>query len=315
MLKPVICIGASIIDDSFYCLDKPVHGTSNLATHFRSVGGVARNVAHHLAQLGNHVELISHFGNDTDGTWLKERCLSTRIGLSHSRFSETGTGHFAAIVSPEGEFHIGVADTHLEDEITIPFLTEQRPFLETASLVLCDCNLSASCIAWLLDFCRTNVIPCVIEPVSVAKASRLNNVNLDNVLLITPNDAELAVLSGGTTNSSSQLSIEYLLAKGVKKIWIRKGKKGSELFSREETVTLPAPEVEVLDTTGAGDAALAGWIHAWLQHRSVRECLIYGQAMAKIILQAKGANAEQLNIDLLEETVANLRTSWPITNF
>jgi len=31
-----------------------------------SAGGIARNVAHHLAQLGNPVELIFHFGLDTD---------------------------------------------------------------------------------------------------------------------------------------------------------------------------------------------------------------------------------------------------------
>ena len=97
--RPVVCIGAAIIDDSFFCLDTPVQGTSNPATHFRSAGGVARNVAHHLAQLGNSVELIAHLGDDSAGKWLKEQCSAAGIGLSHSHFTNTGTGRFAAIAS------------------------------------------------------------------------------------------------------------------------------------------------------------------------------------------------------------------------
>src|SRR5258707_1820999 len=103
----VVCIGAALIDDSFFCLETPVQGTSNPATRHQSAGGVARNVAHHLAQLGNRVELIAHFGTDAGGNWLKEKCSSAGIGLSHSHFSDTGTGCFAAILSSRGELMIG----------------------------------------------------------------------------------------------------------------------------------------------------------------------------------------------------------------
>ena len=304
--KPVVCVGAAIIDDSFFCMDKPAHGTSNPATHHRSAGGVARNVAHHLAQLGDRVELIAHFGNDTDGQWLKEQCSSAGIGLSHSRFSSAGTGRFTAIVSPGGELFAGAADAHCE--ITISYLTEQTALFKTASLVFVDCNLSVSCLEWLLEFCRTQSVPCVIDPVSVAKASRLSAVSLEDVLLITPNRAELSALSGNPAAGNTDSSIEHLLKKGVQKIWIRKGKEGSEFFSREETIKLPAPDVEVMDTTGAGDAALAGWIHAWLQDKSARECLLYGHAMAAMILQTRGTQSSQLSAELLESKAAHRRT-------
>ena len=306
MAQPVICIGAAIIDDSFYCLHEPERGTSNPATHRRSAGGVARNIAHNLAQLGNTVELISHFGNDSDGRWLAEQCSSAGIGLSHSRFTTTETGCYIAIVSPGGELYTGASALHLENEITVSFLTEQTPLLKTASLILCDCNLSESCIAWLLEFSRANVVPCVIEPVSVAKAARLINLNLDNVLLMTPNNAELTIFCGNLM--TTQVQSTYLLNKGVQNIWIRKGTEGSEFYSRKETIMLPAPHVKIVDTTGAGDAALAGWIHARLQNKSVRECLLYGHATAEIILQTSGANSDRLNTHLLETTVAQRRT-------
>ena len=94
-----------------------------------------------------------------------------------------------------------------------------------------------------------------------------------------------------------------MLFRSIQNIWVRQGAKGSALYSCEETIRLPAPAVEVTDTTGAGDAALAGWIYAWLRKKSMRDCIIYGHAMAEIILQTKGAHEDRLNRKMLEATV------------
>jgi sugar/nucleoside kinase (ribokinase family) len=138
--------------------------------------------------------------------------------------------------------------------------------------------------------------------------------NLAGVVLFTPNRAELAALSGGPMSENTQASAGRLQERGVQNIWMRKGREGSEMFSRGQIIKLPAPDVKVSDTTGAGDAALAGWIHAWLRKKDARECMIYGHAMAAIILQTKGAIAAHLHSDLLERTAANLRTQWTTTN-
>ena len=195
--EPIFCIGAALIDDSFRCLRKPMQGTSNPAAHRRSAGGVAQNVAHHLARLGHWVELISHFGLDADGSWLTNKCTAAKIGISYSQFSKTPTGHYAAILTPGGDLHIAGSDAHLEGEVTVSFLSKKEPLLQTASLILCACNLSAPCISWIVDFCRTRSLPCVIEPVSVAKAATLRDIDLRDILLITPNEAELSAICEG----------------------------------------------------------------------------------------------------------------------
>ncbi len=304
-MKPIVCIGAAIIDDTFHCINEPLFGTSNPANHHRSAGGVARNVAHHLARLGNPVELIAHFGLDTDGEWLKKKCEAAGIGLAHSQFTKTSTGHFSAILSPSGELAIGASDTHLQETITTSFLSEQSALLKSAPLILFDCNLSISCITWLLEFCRTQRIPCIIEPVSVAKASVLKEMNLKDVLLITPNQAELVAVSG-LADDKPQVQVEQLFGKGVQNIWLRKGRDGSEFFSRKETIALPAPDVIVADTTGAGDAALAGWIHARQHEKSLRECVLYGHAMAYLTLKSRGSDVDELDVSLLDSSVINL---------
>ena len=275
-------------------------GTSNPATHFRSAGGVARNVAHLLSQLGNRVELISHFGTDADGKWLQGQCTSAGIGFSHSHFSKAGTARFTAIIAPGGELFAGASDSLCEQEITISFLSEKTSLLESASLVVLDCNLSVPCLEWLLDFCRTHAVPCVIDPVSVAKASRLNGLNLERVLLMTPNILELKALTGNRRSTDPTSPVKQLLKRGVQKIWLRKGKDGSVFYSQGETISLPAPDVEVLDTTGAGDAALAGWIHNWLQNKSEQDCLDSGTHLAEMILQTRGAHSHTIDLPRFE---------------
>ena len=71
-MKPIVCLGAALVDDAFTCVAEPAPGTSNPAVHRRNAGGVARNVAHHLAQLGHPVELVAHLSTDNDGDWLME---------------------------------------------------------------------------------------------------------------------------------------------------------------------------------------------------------------------------------------------------
>jgi pseudouridine kinase len=293
-MNPIVCVGAALVDDTFTSIEEPRPHTSNPARRRRSPGGVARNVAHHLAQLGHSVELIAHVGEDTDGTWLAGECRKAGIGLLHAHTGPAPTGRYTAILSPGGELFAGAADTGCEEHLTVAFLTSRKKILEHARLVLADCNLGAEALSWLIGVCRERSIPCVIEPVSAPKAERLHKADLNGVLLLTPNDLEIRAAGEGA---------EALLKRGVRYLWKRMGRDGSTLLSPEGAFDLAAPDVPVVDVTGAGDAALAGWVHAWLSGRDAREALRYGHALAGLVLQQTGATLERLDPKLLTATV------------
>ncbi len=300
--KPVICIGAALIDESFICLTEPIPATSNPSNFYRSPGGVACNIAHHLALLGHPVELISHFGTDPEGKWLMEECRKSGISITHSVVNHYDTGRYVAVLSPSGELFVGAMSGHFENEVTPDFLRTKTAVLKSATLLLLDCNLSIGSLEWLLDFSRSENIPCVIEPVSIPKAARLKNVNLNHVLLLTPNNDEMLTLTGHAEGLDSSALIQELLNRGVQYLWIRKGKSGSVIYSNEFHKEIPALPVAVTDITGAGDAAMAGWIDAWLARKNPEDCVRYGHAMASIVLQVQGAIDKSLNRSLLELT-------------
>jgi pseudouridine kinase len=296
--KIVICIGGALIDESFRCLDVPVKGSSNPSHYYRSAGGVSRNIAHHLARLGHSVELITHLGNDPDGKWLSDQCTGAGMGISHSMYNDVPTGKYTAILSPDGDLFIGVVATHFENTITPSFLRQKLPVLKSASLVQLDCNLNEECLNCCINFCRSENIPCVIDPVSVAKAQRLKEINIDGVLLLTPNLEELSVMAHSKPEIESL--VNETLTRGVQHLWVREGKSGSTIYREGRTFTYRQDSFTITDATGAGDAALSGWIHAYLSGRNVQDCLEYGHALTRIILQTRGAVHDSLNKEMLD---------------
>jgi sugar/nucleoside kinase (ribokinase family) len=57
---------------------------------------------------------------------------------------------------------------------------------------------------------------------------------------------------------------------------VKLGENGSLWLAPGRDVHAPAPRVKVVDTTGAGDAFNAGFLHAWMNGRTPAQCLALG---------------------------------------
>ncbi len=79
------------------------------------------------------------------------------------------------------------------------------------------------------------------------------------------------------------------MERGVEKTWVRRGANGSVMYSKGKSLEIAAPVVTVKDSTGAGDAALAGYIAAYCLGMDERACIEAGHAMAAMIIQIPGA--------------------------
>ena len=92
-----------------------------------------------------------------------------------------------------------------------------------------------------------------------------------------------AVPEGPPVPSLSERSndiIDELLKRGIKNIWLRKGENGSGIYHANGFVSLHAPSIQVKDSTGAGDAALAGWVAASYLGKDEEQCLKAGHTLA-----------------------------------
>lgn len=294
MPKPVICIGAAFIDELFHAKEELMIATTNDATLTKTAGGVSRNIAHQLALLGVDVHLISVFGNDSDGDWLKQVCTNAGVKINASITRQGLSGKYTGILNLDGSLFTAFISNDAFHLITPEHLEKNKDLLKTASYLLADANINVDTGEWLLSFSKETGIPFILEPVSVPQSKKFKNVNLNGLQLVTPNEDELPVLCSEKA-LFTQHQIEELINKGVENVWLHHGKLGSAIYNKERSITLHAPEIEIVDCTGAGDGSLSGFILGKTLGKEDVDCLKLAHTLSAEILQVNGAIATHLN--------------------
>lgn len=302
MSKPVICIGAALVDELFHATGELLLATTTDATVTKTAGGVSRNIAHQLALLGVPVQLITAVGDDSDGDWLKQVCTSAGVKLDATITRNGLSGKYTGILNEDGSLYTAFLTNAANHLITPQHLEKHTDLLKTASYLLADANINVDTAEWLLAFSNETGIPFIIEPVSVPPAKKYRDVNLIGLYLITPNEDELPVLCSEKA-FFTQHQIEELLMRGVQNIWLHNGQHGSALYNKERSITLHAPSIEVVDCTGAGDGSLSGYILGKHLGKNDLDCLKLAHTLSAEILQVNGAIATHLTQDKLLQLV------------
>lgn len=262
---------------------RPEPATSNPGRVSVTAGGVGRNVAEVLARLGTATSLVSAVGGDQHGDLVVEASSVAGVDLTHVRQVDGPTGTYVALLDADGELVGGVSDM-VACELD-PADLDEGLFSE-ADLVVLDGNLRPDTFAAALDLAGT--APVAVDPVSVPKASRLRETLAGRRLfLVSAGAAELGALGAVTADL----------------VWERRGPEGSTLTGPEGAVDHPALFVDpVLDVTGAGDAMLGAFVHAWLGGATGAEAAAYAHAAAALTV----ASAHTVRPDLTDELVRSL---------
>ena len=74
---------------------------------------------------------------------------------------------------------------------------------------------------------------------------------------------------------------------------------GSVLHERNQLTTLSVPSITIVDSTGAGDAALAGWIFGHIDGEDELTSMQLGHSLALEVLKIKGAVESSMNREKL----------------
>lgn len=98
--------------------------------------------------------------------------------------------------------------------------------------------------------------------------------------LIKPNEQELGELFDTeiTTKQEALYYAEKLVEKGVKHVIVSMGGAGALLVTKELSVLAEAPKGKVVNTVGAGDSLVSGFIASFTKERNVEKAFAYGVA-------------------------------------
>ena len=304
MSKSILCIGATLVDELYFSQNTIILNSSNPAQKTSSIGGVISNIAQHLALLGLKPNLITVLGKDSEAISIVNQFNKLGISFSESNFDAPSTGKYVSIAQPDGNLYVSVCQDTTPQYLSVPFLESKSNFIKDFDVILLDANISVEALQWIISFAKTNLQKLIIEPVSGAKASKLSALDLNGVYMITPNQEELHAIATIDSEDESVL-VSHLLHRGVKKVWLRKGNQGSVVFDVSHSLELTVPIISIVDSTGAGDAALAGWVFGYCNQEDERTSIQLAHSLALEVLQIKGAVANDITANSLQKIKNN----------
>ena len=275
-----ICvIGGANVDIGARAAGLFVAGDSNPGTVTVAPGGVGRNIAHNLALLGDKVRLVTIFGDDGFGKMLRESCAAAGMDLKLSKTSSGARNAcFVSIHGTDGELLGGVSDMAITGRMTPEWLEARLHKINEADAVVADTNLPAETLSLLVSCC---VPPLYIDAVSSAKVPRLR---LALSVARLPGTGPIYV-------KCNRIEAEVLGKaglSGITRMYVSLGSEGLEII--EDGVATPVPPLPaqgIVNTTGAGDALLAGIVHCGPDAPAV-EAANFGQQCALFAMQSPG---------------------------
>ncbi len=248
-----------------------------------TAGGVGRNVAENLARLGVDCRLVSVVGDDEHGRFLLQATKDAGVDVSHVHVSSTApTSTYLSVIDAGGEMKVAVSDMRIAEELTPERLRSHASMLQAAASIVIDTNLPAETLAWIAGKFADK--PIFVDTVSTAKAVRIRE-HLGAVHTLKANALEAAALTGSETRTIPQLeqAAQQLHAAGVTRVFLTRGSDGVFYSAGGDrgSVASGVEALAVRNTTGAGDAFLAGLVHAELDNLDVRDAVNIALARAQ----------------------------------
>jgi sugar/nucleoside kinase (ribokinase family) len=112
---------------------------------------------------------------------------------------------------------------------------------------------------------------------------------LTEVDVFFPNEVELR----GAGGSDEPIECLRRLDNGRTLVMAKLGREGCMALDGGSAVHVPAFAVEAVDTTGAGDSFNAGFLHAWLRRRPLRDAMRFAAACGALSTRAMGGTGSQ----------------------
>jgi sugar/nucleoside kinase (ribokinase family) len=104
--------------------------------------------------------------------------------------------------------------------------------------------------------------------------------------LFLPNEREAALMTG---TSETREMLRIFSARGARGVVVKLGARGAALWSESRVIHKAAVPLAVLDTTGAGDAFDAGFLHAYLAGMPPEMCLERGTICGSLSARKAGS--------------------------
>ncbi|RHN51904.1 putative fructokinase [Medicago truncatula] len=274
----------------------------------KSPGGAPANVAVGISRLGGSSAFIGKVGADEFGYMLADILKQNNVDTSGMRFDSNARTALAFVtLRSDGEreflfFRNPSADMLLhESELDIDLLKKARIFhygsisliddpCKSAHIAAMRIAKSSGCILSYDPNLRLALWPS-------AEAARNGIMSIwDQADVIKISEEEITFLTGGDDPYDDDVVLKKLFHRNLKLLIVTEGSKGCRYYTKEFRGRVGGVKVKPVDTTGAGDAFVSGFLYSiasdpsiFQNEKSLRKALYFANVCGAITVTERGA--------------------------
>jgi sulfofructose kinase len=283
-MSRIICVGHAALDRIYRIDQFPATPTKIRALeHIEAGGGMAANAAAAIARLGGEVELWSRVGDDDNGVKIRRALMAAGVGASNVQaFEDNRSSTSVILVDGRGErMIVGSRD------VNMPSGTMWLPLerIEGAGAVLADLRwLEGARVAF--EAARNAKVPTVLD------ADLGGREALTELLALT----DYAIFSAPALEEFAAEEaigdrLKRVAALGVRHAGVTLGADGYMWLEDGIVSKASAFQVDVVDTTGAGDAFHGAFTHGLVEGRAIPDIVRRACAVAALKCTRLGGRA------------------------
>lgn len=251
-------------------------------------GGDTQNCALTQARLGVRVAICASIGSDPAGDICRGELEKAGVNCAWLRRKSGATGLCIDLIRPDNEatflFHPGENATLSLDDVAWDAVGKAR-VVSLHSLFYCGRIEAAELFRKARSFgCVTLADTVIMDSTETIDLIADALPHLDYFM---PSLAELELM---TRCPDPESGARQMLARGVKNVVVKLGHDGCLFMNGEQTLRVPGFAVKAVDTTGAGDNFIAGFLYGLTNDMGIADALRFGNACGAITVGEVGSN-------------------------
>jgi ribokinase len=286
MMPKIVVVGSFNVDLASYMHRMPKPGETVHGREFMiGPGGKGSNQAVAAARLGAEVTFIGRIGTDVFAPYALE--LWEREGINLQLVVQdpnNPTGVAAIFVDESGENRI-VVTLGANLKVSKEDIDLAKNAISQADLLLTQLEIDYDTASYALRVAKELGVRTILNP---APAGQLATDALVNADILTPNETELEILSS-MSGAPIEESARSLLTSRDQAIIVTLGSNGAFCVQKDQVISVPTYDVDVVDTTGAGDAFNAALAVAVAEGLELKDAIEFANAAAALCVTKPGA--------------------------
>ena len=292
----IVCAGIATWDTLFTGIDRDLMSIDGILSkgYTASSGGDAVNAAISTSRLGLRTAVCASLGKDSAAQMVIDELEKAGVDCSYLHQSEhVHTAAPVILIDNQGERHIiRVPDNgnhFFTQDMVSDELMEKTGHLHVASANVMR-MLDGKPLGILFERAHAKGLTTSMDASYDREGNWMKNIEdaLHHCDIFIPSMQEASIYA---SNDDPDAICEFFSTYPLKVFGIKLGEKGVLVTDFKEKWHLPTLyRKQPVDTTGAGDAFLAGFVSAWLKGYDIPSSAYVGSAQSYSVLGAAGAN-------------------------